>query len=247
VIPWIEWTTYHIGPITLQVWGTFVALGILLSCVIIKKCSLQFGVRSEQMLDMVIWLLVGGFIGARLGHVFLYEPTYYLSHPVDMIKVWEGGLSSFGGFVGAGVSFYLFAKKKNLQKVVWKKVSDLLLFSGLYGWMVARVGCFLIHDHPGTLSHSLLAMKNPSGSRFDMAFLEIIGLLPLAVWAFISRHKKLADGQMTAVIFVYYGILRFILDFFRAIDSRYLGLTPGQYFAMVMVVLGLVLLIKTRK
>jgi phosphatidylglycerol---prolipoprotein diacylglyceryl transferase len=252
MIPWIEWTTYSIGPVTLQVWGTFVALGILLASFAIYKNSEKFGLKGEQMMDLVIWLLVGGFIGARLGHVFLYEPVFYFSQPLEILKIWHGGLSSFGGFVGAGISFFWFAKRNKIDKKLWLKVGDLLMFGALPGWMVARVGCFLIHDHPGTLSHSIVALQHPNGARLDMALLEIFGILPLALYVFVTRKKLQPNGLHLSIIFIYYGTLRFILDFWRATDvvnadARYFSLTPGQYFAIVMVAVGVLIFRKKVK
>ncbi len=239
-IPWFQFTTVHLGPIPLQVWGFFVALGMVLSLIIVWRWSGYYGYEKERVLDTAVWCIVGGIIGARLAHVFLYAPTYYFAHPIEIVKVWHGGMSSFGGFAGAVAVFCLVYKKYALAN--WQRLADLLGFAALYGWIVGRVGCVMIHDHLGVVCpQCLLGIRTPDGTvRLDMALLEIIGLLPLAIVFYLWRKKTLPDGYRFAVLMVYYGMLRMILDFFRArdilgADVRYFGLTPAQYFAMIFV------------
>jgi len=186
-----------------------------------------------------------------LFHVFFYEPTFFIAHPAEIIAVWHGGLSSFGGLVGAMLAFVIALKRKKIKKEFLSVYGNIISYSALFGWMIGRIGCLMIHDHLGKESTSFLAFNSPSGQRLDMAFLEILYLIPLAIVFLILKRKKRED-LFAALLFVYYGILRFILDFWRADasfatgDVRYLGLTPAQYFAMVLVVFGVFLYRKTR-
>ena len=218
MIPWIHYNVINIGPLPIQVWGLFVAIGLIVSVAIITKRAPKMGLQKEQILDMVIWALFGGFIMSRIFHIALYEPGFYIANPLEMVKVWQGGLSSFGGVAGAALGILLYAKRKGIVIKTLLPTIDLLSFSALFGWIFGRIGCFLIHDHPGTLSHSFLAVKNPNGSRLDMAFLEILALLPLVVFFILTRKKKYPEGFYTAILFIYYGITRIVLDFFRATD-----------------------------
>ena len=118
--------------------------------------------------------------------------------------------------------------------------------------MVGRVGCFMIHDHLGTHSTCPFAIQTPGGPRLEMALLEILGLIPLALLFYLFRKKKLPSGWYTAVLFLYYGVLRFILDFYRATDipgadARYVGLTPGQYAGMMLVLIGAIVAVKIKR
>ncbi len=118
-----------------------------------------------------------------------------------------------------------------------------MAFVALYGWMIGRIGCVMIHDHMGKPCDCWIAIRSPDGPRLEMSILEIVGLLPLAIIFFVSRKKKNPDGWYLGLVLIYYGSLRFILDFFRATDlanadTRYLGLTPAQYFSIVMAALG---------
>ncbi|OGH77083.1 MAG: hypothetical protein A3C10_02475 [Candidatus Magasanikbacteria bacterium RIFCSPHIGHO2_02_FULL_48_18] len=244
MIPWFQWTTVYLGPVPLRVWGFFVALGMLLSMRLIWKYASSFHQKKEDMADLVFWMLVFGMIGARLFHVLFYEFSSYADDPARVFFIWEGGLSSFGGFFGAAFAFFWFLKRKNIRETLWPCIGDLLAFASVFGWIVGRIGCFMIHDHLGRPCNFFLAIGGPDQPRLDMAFLEILGLLPLAFLFFFSRKKHKPDGWFLGILFMYYGVLRFILDFFRATDiigadARYAGLTPAQYFAILMAAVGL--------
>ena len=255
MLPWFEFTTVSLGPIPVHVWGFWVALGVVVGTTILTWRLGRLGVSKEFPLDLALAITVGGFIGARIFHVVFYEPQFFVAHPWEIIKIWHGGLSSYGGFVGAAVGFFFFARKSGFQKIKQRlsllKICDELSFAALFAWMIGRIGCVMIHDHLGVHSNCPFAFAKPDGPRLDMAFLEILGLVPLAVFFFWARKKHWPEGIRTGVLFVYYGILRFILDFFRATDiaspdARYWGLTPAQYFSILMLMLGARLLLRVR-
>ncbi len=251
MIPWFQYTVVYIGPIPIQVWGFFVALGMVVSILLLRNMAKQQGLRPELFLDYAVWMIIGGIIGARLFHIVFYEPMFFLSNPIEVFKIWHGGLSSFGGLTGAAVAFYVYRRWKDTQKLPLLQMTDILSFAAIYGWIVGRIGCFMIHDHLGKPCNCFLAINGPDQPRLDMALVEIISLLPLAVLFLFLRKKQLSHGVFTGILFVYYGVLRFILDFYRAIDiaaadARYFGLTPGQYFAILLSVFGLWLLRKKK-
>lgn len=249
MIPWFQFATVHVGPIPIQVWGLFVALGMSISLWIIHREAKKRIVPSEPLLDLALKMIVYGVVCARLFHVFFYEPAFFLAHPAEIVAVWHGGLSSFGGLFGALLAVGIALWKKKLPLSQLPIYGNILSFSALFGWIVGRVGCFLIHDHLGAESTCLLAVASPTGSRLDMALIEILCLLPLAI-TFLLLKKKKVEHLFAPLLFVYYGTLRFILDFWRAEpsfatgDTRYLGLTPAQYFAIVLTMFGFFLLKK---
>jgi phosphatidylglycerol:prolipoprotein diacylglycerol transferase len=252
MIPWFQYNVIKLGPIPIQVWGLWVALGMVLTMTILAIRAKRFGTNVNMIVDLGLWMLIGGILGARFFHIFFYEPRFYFSYPIEIVKIWHGGLSSFGGIVGAVVGFFLFTKKYQIASSEWLKIADQISFAALFGWMVGRVGCFMIHDHLGVHSNCPLAIQTIDGPRLDMALIEIIALVPLAAFFLIHKNRKHADGFFTASVFVYYGIVRFVLDFWRAgdiinPDVRYLGLTPAQYFATLLVVIGGYWFVKIKK
>lgn len=237
MIPWFQFNSFNIGPLTIQVWGLFVAMGIGLSLWLLKN-QIKNHPKQKEILDIAFWTIMWGFIGARLGHVIFYEPGFFLKHPLDVFKIWQGGMSSFGSFIGAALAAWYLINKNKLKV---KELADIFLYSSVAGWMLGRVGCFMIHDHLGAASDCPLAMMTPLGKRLDMALLEILGLIPLALWLYVGRQKVRQSGERSLIIVAYYCALRLVLDFWRATDitaadTRLLGLTPAQYFSIVLIV-----------
>ncbi len=248
MIPYFEWTTIPLGPLTLQVWGLWVSIGIGLALYLLHRRAARIGESSERLLNIALILLLFGFIGARIAHIVWYEPAYFFANPAEVIAVWHGGLSSFGGIIGAGVGLVYAFRKYRITHDTRLVLLDEFSFAALFGWLFARVGCFCIHDHLGMpcSGNCMLAMDGPDVPRYDMALLEILALLPLAILFYSLRNTSKTAGWYTAVLFVYYGIVRFFLDFLRATDIasadvRYLGLTPGQYASILMIIGGALL------
>ena len=251
MIPWFQLTTVHLGFLTVQVWGSWVALGMLVAFYLMYRRARQQKISEEQLLDLAFWMIVGGIIGARLVHVLFYAPELYLARPFDIIKIWEGGMSSMGGMLGGLLVFFAYVLKKKFKRKQWLQFTDIFAFATLYGWIIGRIGCFFIHDHPGIRFNYFPAIAWPGGPRFDMALLEIIGLLPLAIYFARTQKKLRKAGWYTVVFALYYEGLRFLLDFLRArdvseADTRYFGLTPAQYFGIVVAVVILVILLRKK-
>lgn len=247
MIPWFQYNVVNIGPLPIQVWGFFVALGMLLTMAILNREAKKRSLDTELILDVALKMIVSGVVFARLFHVFFYEPSYFIAHPLELFAIWHGGLSSFGGVFGALLVFAWALRKKTISKEQLPQYANLLSYGALYGWLVGRIGCVMIHDHLGAPCDCLLAFNSPDGKRLDMAFLEILFLLPLAIVFIVLKRKKI-HHLFAPLLFIYYGVLRFILDFWRADpsfatgDARYFGLTPAQYFAMVLVIFGVYML-----
>ena len=111
------------------------------------------------------------------------------------------------------------------------------------GWAIARIGCFLVHDHPGRLTRFPLAVQFPGGARHDLGLYEAVVLLAIAglLWRLWARRRL--EGRLLGLLAVLYGAARFLLDFLRAsdvayADARYAGLTPAQYGSVLLVTWG---------
>ncbi len=239
MIPYFQFTTLSIGPITIQVWGLLVALGIFVGAWAAARFAKERGQDEKLVWDLAVWLIIAAFVGGRLVHV-IYEPAAYLQDPIELVRLWHGGFSVMGGFLGAALVgvWYLKRKKKNVLEY-----ADTLLFGLPLGLFVGRIGCLLIHDHPGVFSDFFLAVRFPEGARLDHGLLLSLNGLVLFLVFLWMRKRSVGLGMYTAVFLLWYGVVRFGLDFFRAtdgviVDTRYLGLTPAQYFAIVMVLLG---------
>ena len=248
MVPFFQFQTISIGPIVIQVWGLCVALGIAAAVSFAYLRCKKYLLSGDVILDLAIWTLVGGMIMARVFHVVFYNPEFFAANPGEIIKVWHGGASSLGGFVGAALSVWLFAKKRKFATKELLPYFDIGALGLWLGWGIGRIGCFLIHDHPGTLTSFALAVKYPDGARFDLGLLE--SLLGFALFIiFYLLFKKLIKihwGLVATLSFILYAVVRFFLDFLRipasvmGADARYAYLTPAQW-GMMLIVIGLTL------
>lgn len=248
MFPYLHLTTFSLGPVTFQVWGTFVALGFIAAILCAWIYLKRRGLNREVIWDIGFAGLIGAVIGARLGHVFFYEWHYYAAHAAEIFYVWKPGYSFFGGLVGVFIGYLIVARIKKLD---FLKYADALAFAAPLGLAIGRVGCFLINDHPGILTSSFLGVHYPFGNRFDLGLLESAAAAILFILFIILARKARPDGFFTGLFLLSYGAVRFGLDFLRIWDgpgaeARYAGLTPAQYFCIAIFVVGAALLIKLR-
>lgn len=245
MIPWFEFHAIPLGPIKLQVWGILVASGILVAFWVAARRAKRLGVIDpKHMWDFAAWAFVSAFVSARIFHVLFYDLQYYLQHPLDAINPALPGYSMMGGIIGGVLAGLCFAKKRKLP--IWP-MADLAGYALPIGIGIGRIGCFLIHDHPGTFTVFFLGVNYPDGVRHDHGlYLSIQGWLIFGTFLLLGRKKR-RDGFFAGWFLVLDGISRFFLDFLRAYDIRYAGLTPTQWLLVGTVVAGVAILVVTSK
>ncbi|MSR84995.1 prolipoprotein diacylglyceryl transferase [Candidatus Uhrbacteria bacterium] len=237
MIPYIHSATYYILGIPLQTWGTFVAVGFALATYLIWKRAGEKKLDQKLILDLAFWMFIGAFIGARVFHVLFYEPQFYFTHPFAAIDPRQPGFAIFGGFLGAAIPFFWMMYKRSIH---WIEYADVIMWGVPWGCGVGRIGCFLIHDHPGTLTHFILGVKYPDGSvRHDLGlYLSIIGFLTGGLFIFLNRKQR-RPGFWFGTYMMIEGGVRFGTDFLRVADTRYFALTPTQYLAIPLLIGGI--------
>ena len=246
MIPYFQWTTINLGPVVIHVWGIFAALGVILGFWYASRVARRSGLDLARFERAAFWIVVWAFVGARLFEL-AYDPRIYLADPWEILRVWHGGLSSFGGFIGATLAFLWFVRRGTLP--LWKS-ADALVRALPLALGCGRIGCFLIHDHPGTLAHSALqwlAVRYPDGSRYDLGML--LGIFDFLVFGFfvlLAKKRQLPDGSYLVLFMLIYGPVRFLLDFLRVVDARYYGLTPAQYGTIILFSGGIYLAARRR-
>lgn len=254
MIPYFELSNFSLGPIAIQLWGLLVAAGILLGLLHARELARRVGLEPEAVFDMGIWAVVGALVMGRVGYVLLYAPGMIVSDPIGIFRVWEGGMSSFGGYVGAALAIWLFFRVNRTPEPL--RYLEVGAFAFPVGYAVGRLGCFVIHDHPGIRTAFPLAVDFPAGPRLDHGLLlSIAGLLMfLAFLALRASGRKVGEPRpfYLCVLMIAYGVIRFGLDFLRAwnlpgSDARYMFLTPSQYGALILVVLGVWLALRFRR
>ena len=247
MIPFFQIDTVPLGFVTLRAWGLLVAVGIGAALWYGRREARRRHVSPEAFTDFVAVTTLLGLLGARLGYFLFYDPLPLLRDPLSFFRLWEGGLSLIGTVVA--IAIYLAWRRRDGQLLA---VAEVAALAYPLGEAIGRLGCFVIHDHPGVLSSAWLAVNYPSGPRLDLGLiLSLAAAVTFAVFVLLNRRPHRAPFFLP-LLAVLWGFARFVLDFLRAYDLigadvRYAGLTPAQYGSLVLVVVGLYYLAKTRR
>lgn len=236
MIPYIGASTVNVLGLSIQVWGAFVALGYGLGTYVAWRRAKQKGLDADTLLDLAFWIFIGAFVGARLFHVLAYNPAYYLAHPWEALDPRTPGYAIFGGFLGALAVVLWTVRRKKLEFFAY---ADALIWGMPLGCGIGRIGCFLIHDHPGTLTDFTLGVRYPDGQvRHDLGlYLSLLGFATMVLFFWLNRKPR-GPGFWLGVYMLIEGVARICLDFLRVQDARYLGLTPTQYLSLPLIAIG---------
>ena len=246
MIPYIAQPKLSLGPITIHAFGVLVALAMIVGMRFVRRRAVVDGLDPLIADRLVTWILIGGFIGAHLVDRFVYFPRVTLENPITIVKFWEG-LSSFGGFIGAIVGALLFFHREpSLPR--WRYL-DAVAYGFPFGWIFGRLGCSVAFDHPGRETHFFLSEKDAFGvQRHNLGFDEALyTILISALFYYLGRKGRRVPGFFVAVLAIVYAPVRFLFDFLRTVDVRYLGLTPGQWGSLALVGVGVLLLRRAQK
>ena len=208
-------------------------------------------VTRAQFDDLLFGTIVGVILGGRLGYVLFYKPGHYFSHPLEILAIWQGGMSFHGGFLGVLLAMVFFSRRHRLS---WWDVMDFVAPLVPIGIAAGRLGNFINGELWGRVTDVSWGLvfrgagslpRHPS-QLYEMA-LEGIALFAL-LWWFSSRPRP--RGQVCALFLVGYGVFRFLCEFTREPDSFLgflaLGLTMGQWLSLPMIAAGIGLLLWRR-
>jgi phosphatidylglycerol:prolipoprotein diacylglycerol transferase len=240
VIPYLQVPHLKLGPLTIEPFGIFVAMGILLAAHLLGRQAEREGLDSRPLQDYAPWGVGVGVVFGHFLHLFAYHPEELSKSPFQILKVWDG-LSSFGGLIGGILAAVVFFRVRKLR---FRDYADAFALAVAPGWAVARLGCFAVHDHPGVHTDFFLAVNFPGGPRHDLGMYDAIFLFALTGLLFALRNTGMLRGKLLPLLSLLYSFGRFFFDSLRAtdlsyVDARYLGLTPAQYGCFALVAFGL--------
>jgi phosphatidylglycerol:prolipoprotein diacylglycerol transferase len=238
----------EIGPIKLRWYGLMYVLGFAASYFLIprQRRSERLGLSGGVLQDLILYVAVGLIVGARLGYLLFYQTASlgeYLQHPIEIIAIWHGGMSFHGGLIGALLAGIFFCRRRHLP--YWD-VADAVAVTAPIGLGLGRIGNFINGELFGRPSDVPWAMVFPSGgptprhpSQLYEAFLE--GLV-LFLFLWMLRNRNFKSGTMVCLFLLGYGVLRFIVEFFREPDPQ-IGLfwgffSMGQFLCLAMILTG---------
>lgn len=252
--PNINPVAFSLGDIQVRWYGVTYLLTFLIAYLLIgffaKERKLKL--NGDLISDIVFAGLVGVVLGGRIGYMLFYNLPYYLSNPVDAIKIWNGGMSFHGGMLGVILALFIFAKVKKLP---FYSITDTIVPIVPLGIILVRIGNFINAELYGRITTSPICINfptDPANCRYPSQLIQagLEGFVTFLV-VFFLRKKIKTPGLLSWVFILAYGALRFVGEFFREPDLQigFLpgGLTEGQYFSILMITAALIGIYFTKK
>ena len=257
-----------IGPLAIRWYALSYIVGFMLFLWLGRRRIAQGNTlfTREMLDDFLTWGILGVIIGGRLGYVLFYKFSTYIDHPLDIFKVWEGGMSFHGGFLGVLAAMWLFSRK---HKISFLKTMDFVAPLVPLGLASGRIGNFINGELWGRVTdiNTFWAMGFPQAHYEDVEaaahnplwaeWLQQYAMLPrhpsqlyqfalegiclfIVLWIFSKKTRP--DGQVASLFLAGYGFFRFLAEFARQPDDYLglltLGLSMGQWLSVPMIVLG---------
>lgn len=245
-----------IGNINIYWYSIFILLGMTVGCFIIYKEAKKYNYSKSFLEDLFFYTLIIGLIGARLYYV-IFEYQYYINYPLDIFKVWEGGLAIHGGIL-AGILTIIFLTFKN--KINTLKITDMAVFGLIVGQAIGRWGNFFNGEAYGSPT-TLQFLENIHLPQFIIDGMYINGVyyqptfLYESLWCIfgfilllcLRKIKKIKLGQLTGAYLIWYSIGRFFIENLRQDSLMLFGvLKQAQIISIVLITSGIILIVLSR-
>jgi phosphatidylglycerol:prolipoprotein diacylglycerol transferase len=253
----IDPIAFELGPISVNWYGLIIVAGMILAIYLTIHEGEKRGISEDFIVDTAFWTLPIGIIGARLYYV-LFELDFYLSDPIRIFYIWEGGLAIYGGIIAGLLVVYYRSKKENVPLLL---MTDILAPHVLLAQAIGRWGNFINQEaHGGEVSRQFLEklmlpefiieQMNINGAYYHPAFLyesvwNLLGVILLFILR--KREKLLLRGEITAGYLIWYGVGRFFIEGMRT-DSLYLGpMRVSQIVSVILIGIGMGIIIYQRR
>ena len=232
--------------------GIFVGYWYLLK--LIKQPGAPMARRHAD--DLVFYSALGIILGGRVGYVLFYNFSYYLQHPIDILKLWDGGMSFHGGMIGTVLGILYLARKEKLN---WLRIHDYVACCVPFGLFFGRLANFVNHElwgapaksdipwavrFPEVMQGMLVTEPPRHPSQLYEAILEGVVLFVILWWMFWKTKSRYEPGKLVGAFVFFYGIFRFLIEFVREPDAQLIGFSQatglhmGQWLSLPMILLG---------
>lgn len=254
--PYIIWNInpelLALGPITVRWYGLFFVLSFIIGFIMMRWIFQRENKPISDIDSLLIYVMLGTIVGARLGHCFFYDPLYYLNNPFEILKVWKGGLASHGGAVGVFAALLLYTRDKPNQPYLW--LLDRITMPTILCACFVRLGNLFnseIIGIPTTLPWAFVFEKVDDIPRHPVQLYESItyGVIFILLLVFYRKFQgKLKRGILSGVFLVSVFTARFLLEFMKTRQASYgydLTISVGQWLSIPLVIAGTILLVRT--
>ena len=261
----ITWTAnpvlFQLGFFAVRWYSLMFLIGFTIGYYIIYKMFKHEGARQEWIDKLLIYVAIATIVGSRLGHVFFYQWDYYSQHPLDIIKIWEGGLASHGGTIGIIIAILLYSKYVTKKSPIWT-FDRLVVPVALVGALI-RIGNLFNHEiygHDTTLPWGFRFIENlhgwmagadpiftapchPTQIYEALAYLALFSLLMVMYWKYNCQERK---GLIFGVFLTWLFSARFFIEFIKNVQVEFeegMALNRGQWLSVPFIIAGVVLII----
>lgn len=251
IFPNIDPVFLRLGPLEFRWYGLMYICGFVAAYFIILSGVKRKGLplNKDQVADLIFTVAVGVILGGRLGYILFYNFSFYLSHPLKLFAVWEGGMSFHGGLVGALLASLYFIRKHQLR---FYPLADIGFLAAPIGLGFGRIGNFINGELYGRATDLPWGIVFPAGgplprhpSQLYEAFLE--GAVMFLILYLVSK-KVNRDGVVVWSFIALYGLFRFLVEFVREPDEQigflFGGVSMGQLLSLPMFLLGAAMVLR---
>jgi phosphatidylglycerol:prolipoprotein diacylglycerol transferase len=242
----------EVGPLQLWYYGLAYAIGLLTVDIWVWLKRERLGFDGRDVAEFSLLFAAGVLLGGRIFDVILYEWFYYKDNVWQIPSLWQGGMATHGVLLGAVVGTLLFCR---LRGKSFLTIADEIVIPGAVLMALGRIGNHINGEVYGSITNVVWAMEFPyaEGCRHPVALydgLKNLLLVPILLGVRsigLRRNGYLPRGLMLGHFVLWYGLLRVFVDLFREYDSYWLGIGRGQYFNLVMAVVGLCIVVAARR
>jgi len=248
--PNIDPVFLRIGPVQLRWYGLMYMLSFIIGFFVLRRLAKyrKLNITTDDLYDLLFYLILGVMVGGRLGYVLFYDLGSYLRDPLSIFKIWQGGMSFHGGFLGMLLAAWYITWKKHWN---FYEIADLVSTAAPIGLGLGRLGNFINGELFGRPTNVAWAMVFPEGgnmprhpSQLYEALLEGLVLFLILKWIY---KKNFYRGTVFWALLAFYGLFRFLVEFVREPDVQIgyaLGpFTRGQELTFPMLAIGTAMMI----
>lgn len=254
MLAYITWNVnpeiFSIGPFSVRYYGLMWAMAFYIGYIIFNRFVKREHLPEGFLDSLTMYMIVGTVIGARLGHCLFYEPDYYLSNPLEILKIWHGGLASHGAAIGILIALYLFARK---YKVPMIYVIDRVVITVAIGGAFIRLGNLFnseIYGVETTLPWGFIFVRNgevlPKHPTQLYEALSYTAIFILLYWLYLKADGKLRNGFIFGIFLILLFGARFLIEYVKEPQvefEKHMMLNMGQWLSLPFIVAGIVFLV----
>lgn len=245
---------FSLGPITIRWYGLLFALSFVIGFKIMLAIFKNEKKSEHDLNDLVWYMIIGTVIGARLGHTLFYNPAYYLSHPIEILEIWKGGLASHGAAIGILTALYFFSRNRKNTTFLWT-VDRVVITVALSGFFIRMGNLFNseIIGKPTGASWGFVFDSVDNVPRHPAQLYESIAYLLIFVLLYriyFKSNGKFKPGYLFGLFLILVFAFRFFVEFLKENQTYFeegMKLNMGQLLSIPFILLGVYLLLRKKK